>query len=284
MTRRQLLTLILVNALVSLAIAVAVVLIAFNLGVNQSLTVPTPYVILPSTPTPVPPSMPTAPATPSPTVPTEEYVVQPGDTLLGIAVRLDIDPQLLMALNDISDADRLLVGQSLRVPLGSVPPTPEVPTPAVAPTAMVTAAAAAPITETVAITTSSGITLAAPITDNIAITATEALTATAIPGEAMITTVLAPGELPKEAVRLVNIGETPVRLRNWSLQRSDGRRYVFPDATLEPSAALLIYSRQGADTETALFWGLQEAAWRAGDVVTLADQAGRTVGSFTIGE
>jgi hypothetical protein len=126
--------------------------------------------------------------------------------------------------------------------------------------------------------------LVAPITDTVAITATEALTATAIPGEAMITTVLAPGELTDEAVRLVDIGETPIRLRNWSLQRPDGRRYFFPDATLEPNSALLVYSRQGADTEAALFWGLQEAAWRAGAVVTLADQAGRTVGSFAIGE
>lgn len=284
MTRRQFFAVILVNALVSLAIAVAVVLVALNLGVQQSLVAPTPYVILPPTPTPVSPATPTAPATPSPTVPTEEYVVQLGDTLLGIAVRLDVDPQLLMALNDITDADRLLVGQSLRVPLGSVPSTPVVPTPALAPTVVVTATAAAPISDTVAVTASSGITLAAPITGTIAITATEALTATAIPGEVMIATVLSSGQLAEEAVRLVNIGQTPVRLRNWSLQQPDGRRYVFPDATLEPNNALLIYSRQGADTKGALFWGLQQAAWQAGDVVILADQAGQAVGSFTIGE
>jgi hypothetical protein len=282
MTRRQFLTIILVNALVSLVIAVAVVLIALNLGVEQSLIAPTPYVILPPTPTPVPPSTPTTLTTPSPTLPTEGYVVEPGDTLLGIAVRLDVDPQLLMALNDISDADRLLVGQSLRVPLGSVPATATAPV--IEPAAVVTITTAAPITATVAVTVSTGVTLAAPLTGTIPITATEALTAAAIPGEPMITAVLAPGELAEEAVRLVNIGQTPVRLRNWSLRRPDGRRYVFPDATLEPSSALLIYSRQGADTETALFWGLQQATWQAGDLVILADQAGQTVGSLTVGE
>lgn len=290
MTRRQFLALILVNALVSLAIAVAVVLIAFNLGVKQSLAPPTPYVILPPTPAPVPPSTPTAPVAPSPTVPTEEYVVQPGDTLLGIAVRLDVDPELLMALNDISDADRLLVGQSLRVPLDSVAAPATVPTPAITPAIEGVGRAVAPIIETAVVTVSSGVTLTGiltgtgPVTATVSITGTEVLTATTMPGEPIIGAVLAPGDLTAEAVSLVNIGQTPVRMRNWSLRRPDGRRYVFPDITLAPNNTLLVNSRQGADAEPVLFWGLRQAAWSIGDVVILANQAGQTVGSFTVGE
>lgn len=86
------------------------------------------------------------------------------------------------------------------------------------------------------------------------------------------------------AVRLANRGQAPVRLRNWSLRRPDGRRYMFPDITLAPNAELLLYSRQGADADGALFWGLRQAAWAPGDDVILADQAGQTVESLFVGE
>lgn len=90
---------------------------------------PTPIVMLEIvTPTPgpaVPPGpTPTATAetgTPSDNAetggtPPDTYVVQPGDTLYGIAVKFNVDVQALIDANNISDPNNLLAGQILVIP------------------------------------------------------------------------------------------------------------------------------------------------------------------------
>lgn len=44
------------------------------------------------------------------------YIVQPGDTLYGIAVKLNVDPQALADANGITDPAWLQAGQVLTVP------------------------------------------------------------------------------------------------------------------------------------------------------------------------
>ncbi len=104
-----------------------------------TVSVPSPTAVLP-TDTPVKPS-PTAtprPVTPSPTAtPTPHvYIVQEGDTLLGLAFEFDTTVAALAAANGISDEDFLYVGQELIIPApGEVSPqapdtAPDTPTPA----------------------------------------------------------------------------------------------------------------------------------------------------------
>jgi len=45
-----------------------------------------------------------------------EYVVQPGDTLLGIALKLNVSASALQALNGLTDPNMLRVGQVLKLP------------------------------------------------------------------------------------------------------------------------------------------------------------------------
>jgi LysM repeat protein len=78
-------------------------------------------------PTPVP-GAPTAPPRGTEVV---VHVVQPGESLLGIALEYDTSVEVIMAANNIADAQLIFAGQELIIPLGT--PTP-VPTPTPRPT------------------------------------------------------------------------------------------------------------------------------------------------------
>ena len=52
-------------------------------------------------------------------VKTVEYEVQPGDTLLKIALRFSTTRDLLLQINEIKDPNHIFVGQKLRVPAGA---------------------------------------------------------------------------------------------------------------------------------------------------------------------
>ncbi len=83
---------------------------------------PTPFPQLPIvTPTPPPPSL--RVPTPTPAVLREvvspegtTYVVQPGDTLYGIAVRFGVSLEALIQANGIEDPNQLQAGQVLVIP------------------------------------------------------------------------------------------------------------------------------------------------------------------------
>ncbi|NUQ39068.1 MAG: LysM peptidoglycan-binding domain-containing protein, partial [Caldilineales bacterium] len=88
-----------------------------------------------------------APATATPGGPVV-YVVQPGDTPIGIANQFGVTVANLLAYNNISDPTTLRVNQELRIPpAGYTPPTPTprrptaTPTPAATPTPSITLAA-----------------------------------------------------------------------------------------------------------------------------------------------
>lgn len=55
-------------------------------------------------------------AAPAPPPPEETYVVQPGDTLSEIAVRVGVPAEALARANGISDPDLIYVGQVLKIP------------------------------------------------------------------------------------------------------------------------------------------------------------------------
>lgn len=261
MTRRQMLVVIIVNALLSCAISIAVVLVAFNLGLTRTFAAPTPYVIVAATATPAPPATDTPTPLPLPSMATEVYQVQSGDTFLGIALQLGVDLDVLRALNGGIDPDRLFVGQELLAPLGSLPtatPTLTVePSPTVATTPTATPTTTPIVVRAMLATTTS---VAAPT----------------------IVEVLAPGELDGEAVVLGNDTADPLPLRNWSLASADGRRYLLPRFTLAPGGRVTINSRLGVDDPQNLFWGQTEPAWTLPTVVELLDPSGALVATLTM--
>lgn len=122
---------------------VALILIgvfALLLGCGQVITLPTPTpppatadvhlnAVTPratSTPAPATPS-PTLSPTPTPTP--IIYVVQQGDTLSGIAKQFGIAVEALMDANEVYDARRLQIGQTLIIPREEEEQSPPTPTP-----------------------------------------------------------------------------------------------------------------------------------------------------------
>lgn len=126
------------GGLAVLLMAGGIVLIVFWLtGANPPslpgfLATDTPTVTL----TPVPPTAtwtpepsPTDTETPTPLGPTT-YVVQLGDNLWNIAAEFEVDINLLMEINGITNPNNIFVGQTLTIP----PPGTERPTPTPLPT------------------------------------------------------------------------------------------------------------------------------------------------------
>lgn len=89
----------------------ALVLVACGGGASATPTpTPSPIATVSATPAAGPPL-----ATPTPAAP-ETYVIEAGDTLSDIAERFDIDLDVLIAANGITDPTLLQIGQVLVLP------------------------------------------------------------------------------------------------------------------------------------------------------------------------
>ncbi|MCY3833209.1 MAG: LysM peptidoglycan-binding domain-containing protein [Chloroflexi bacterium] len=76
-----------------------------------------------STPTPTQTPTPTSTPTPTPTATPITYQIQPGDTLVDIAAIYGTSAELLAAINNIANPNRIDVGQILLIPT-AIPPSP----------------------------------------------------------------------------------------------------------------------------------------------------------------
>jgi len=89
------------------------------LQVGQTILIP------PPTPTPTPSPKP-ADVTPMLIATAGQiiHIIQPGETLIGIAQRYGVPQSVIMSANDLTNPDQITAGQSLIIPQGS-PPTPD---------------------------------------------------------------------------------------------------------------------------------------------------------------
>ena len=71
-----------------------------------------------------------------------EYVIQRGDTLNSIAIKFGVTRQALMELNGITNPDKILAGESLKIPPTGVAPTTSLPTGTTGPPTATTGAGA----------------------------------------------------------------------------------------------------------------------------------------------
>jgi LysM repeat protein len=259
MNRRQLSFIIILNALISLVIAVAVVWIVEarrpDPEMLAALSTPPAAVDVPlaATLTPTPDvtaaaqdeqtaaageSQPTAAPTADAATFGEgsEYVVQNGDSLSGIADRFGVPVAAIMAANKLDNPDFVFIGQRLTIPSGDT-------------------TAAVPTATPIASSVNTGIRL------------------TAVAGA---------GELASEVANVGNDSDLAVNLQGWRLEREGGPAYTFGTLLLFPGSGLKLHSGPGTDTSVDVYWNQPSAVWSSGAVARLVNPQGAEVSRFPV--
>ena len=106
--------------------------------------------------------------------------------------------------------------------------------------------------------------------------------ATAVNAEVVIADVANWGNVNDEVVEIRNLGNV-VNLQGWTLSNERGDVFRFPEFRMQPNSRVLIFSRQGPNTPAALYWGRETPAWQEGETVTLADSTGQVQATFQVG-
>ena len=134
-------------------------------------------------------------------------------------------------------------------------------------------------TETATLTETATATLTATPTE------TETATPTTGDGELSLVTVHedASGNdhenLNDEYLVFENTGDSTLDLSGWRLEDEAGHDYSVPSGfTLDPGERVTVYTGEGTDTETELYWGSGRAVWNnGGDTVVVVDDEGNVV-------
>ncbi len=161
------------------------------------------------------------------------YVVEAGDSLLSIATRYGVTVEDIVRANDLANPDFVFSGQRLAIPV----PNGEA------------SAEAAPQP-------------AAPADSGAGL---------------QISAVENPGDLAAEAVLLVNESDTPVNLQGWRLERSEGPSYTFGNVPLFAGSSVRVYSGSGQDSTQALYWNQTAPVWSSGATAQLVNSSGAVV-------
>lgn len=253
MSRRQLLFIVLLNAFISLAVAVGVVWVAEQRRPDPeelaALYTPEPPVVLIVTPTPAtqPPapaataivSQPLATATSAPASGSPEiYVVEAGDSLLGIALKFGLTMDALMQANNLTNPDFVFVGQRLAIPSAGGTTVP--------------AGGSGPVTAPT------------PAADGMELRVEQ------------------PGNLAQEQVQVINDSDTALNLQGWTLSLEGGAIYTFGNLPIFPGGSVRLHSGNGEANSINLYWGLSEPVWSSGSVARLRNPEGTLVASVTV--
>jgi endonuclease/exonuclease/phosphatase family metal-dependent hydrolase len=88
-------------------------------------------------------------------------------------------------------------------------------------------------------------------------------------------------DLQNEWVKITNSGSSPVTLTGWRIMdEGEKHTYIFPPFTLSSGATVTLYTVQGTDSATELYWGrsLKSAVWNnEGDTASLYDASGTLI-------
>jgi LysM repeat protein len=239
---------------------------------------PSPETVVSPADTAIPTAQPVSGEVPPTNTPVEPtvYIVQAGDTLSSIARKFDVSLDNLLRANGLTDPDYVQVGQELIIPIGGLPPATPTFTPAPIPTDT-------PLPFNPPTPLPSGTAPPAEPAATVGPTSTSVPTLTSAPENEirLVLQVLSAGDLANETMQIVNQGPF-VRLTDWTLSDEEGNVYTFPDFSLWGGGAINIHTAAGPNTTTDLYWGQPAPVWNVGESVTLSDADGKIITTYTI--
>lgn len=275
MTRKQMALLIGINAVVSAAITLLLVIIILP-RISREVGIP----IAGQPATAASPGETAAPAAAEPVAsPTPiVHIVRSGDTISGLALDYEVSEEDIVAANQLQNPDFLQVGAKLLIPVGGVQSaTPTwTPVPTASDTPLPFNPPSVDMTATAEVAASG--TLSLPVA-----------TLSPAPGtgelRVEITEVIGAGQAAEERVLLTNLGERLADLQGWTLSDNDGNTYTFPNVRLWPGGSVTVYTHSGQDGSppNSFYWNKLVAIWSPGEPVTLKDSAGQVISSSTVG-
>jgi hypothetical protein len=90
------------------------------------------------------------------------------------------------------------------------------------------------------------------------------------------------GDLDTEVVMLKRTGDGELWITGWRLEDENNHRFVFPELMLNKDGAIKVYTKSGTNNVIELHWGIKEAVWSSGELVTLLDQNGTVKATYRI--
>ena len=190
------------------------------------------------------------------TLPTEigsqvkQYTVVSGDIMGTIADKFDTTvAELIKANPNITDPDRLEVGQIIIIPVATKSMVVNTPLPGETTTPTVPSA-----------TPTQGI----------------------VNPQVIIDSVIGIGDLPTEHILLKNTGSGAISLAGWQIVEEGGLVYTFPQLNLFGGGAVNLFTKAGQDTVVELYWGLTMPVWQSGEMIVLLDNQGKVRATFPV--
>lgn len=85
--------------------------------------------------------------------------------------------------------------------------------------------------------------------------------------------------LQDEWIQISNTGPSPVSLDGWKIEDEGSKHtYTFPSYTLNAGSTVTVYTGEGTNTATELYWGSKSTIWNNdGDTAYLYDDSGKLV-------
>lgn len=202
------------------------------------------------------------------------HTVVAGDTISGLSLQYDVPAQDIISANQIQNPNFLTVGAKLVIPIGGVeqveltaapePTATDTPIPFEPPSAQMTATAAA----------------------EAGATATPLPTPLPVSGELVIeiVEVVKPGVVAQEGVTVANKGSRLADMSGWTLSDAAGNSYTFPSLRLWAGGSVTVFTRAGQDGSpaAALYWGKTQPMWSSGETATLKDTEGKTMAELAV--
>jgi len=93
-----------------------------------------------------------------------------------------------------------------------------------------------------------------------------------------------PPESLDEYVEIKSNSDAAIDMRNWSLSDEGGANYEIDfDFVLDPGATVKIWTKEGTNTHTDLFWGRKSCVWNddSPDTAYLKDRSGTLIDDYS---